>query len=108
MSPQKLNTLKSLSMATTIATSLIGPPKACEAVPRSVTGDLPIDTPLVLPHKHDASREGRFFEIRILPSGVWRCMLKTTSQGMISFRDFGYTDEDYLRAWEFGNDWANS
>lgn len=62
----------------------------------------------VLPHKPEASREGRFFEIRILPSGVWRCLLKTVSDGIVSFRDFGITDEDYLRAWDFGNEWSNS
>lgn len=70
------------------------------------TGTPPID--LAPPYKPESGREGRFFEIRILPSGVWRCILKINSKGIVSFRDFGYTDEDYLRAWEFGNEWANS
>jgi len=98
--------LKSLLMATLIAPSLIGPPKACEAAPRTVSGEPHIE--LAPPYKPEAGREGRFFEIRILPSGVWRCILKINSKGIVSFRDFGYTDEDYLRAWEFGNEWANS
>jgi hypothetical protein len=45
---------------------------------------------------------------------MWRCILKTgfsADTGLplyVTFRDFGYSDEDYLRAWEFGNEWANS
>jgi len=69
---------------------------------------------LAPPYKPSARREGRFFEIRLLPSGMWRCILKTgfsADTGLplyVTFRDFGYSDEDYLRAWEFGNEWANS
>jgi hypothetical protein len=72
------------------------------------SGTPSFDTPLVLPHKPEAARVGRFFELRLLPTGVWRCILKTPADGVVSFRDFGITDEDYLRAWDYGNEWANS
>ena len=67
-----------------------------------------IDTP---PRAHifhsPPGREGRFFQIQRLPSSAWRCTLKLYSGRTASWRDFGYTAEDYLRAWEWGNEWAS-
>lgn len=99
--PNKLNFF---TMGTILATSLIGPPKACEAAPRPVVGDFhksSFDRPIASP-----IAPGRFFIIERLHSGNYICELRNIA-GLVSWRFFGTTDEDYLRAWEFGHDWAD-
>lgn len=54
-------------------------------------------------------RQGRgFFFIEKLHSGQWRCVVKSAKGRVTAWRDFGYTAEDYLRAWEWGNEWVGS
>jgi hypothetical protein len=58
---------------------------------------------------HFDSRQGRgFFFIEKLHSGQWRCVIKSANGRVTAWRDFGYTAEDYLRAWEWGNEWVGS
>lgn len=77
-----------------------------DPVPDDVNSVPPIDPPLALPFRSPPDREGRFFEIQRLPSS-WRCLVKLSSGRTISWRDFGETDEDFRRAWEWGNEWAS-
>ena len=54
-------------------------------------------------------RQGRgFFFIEKLHSGQWRAVVKNTKGRVTAWRDFGYTAEDYLRAWEWGSEWVGS
>lgn len=70
----------------------------------------PIDTPpqpSALPQYNP--RQGRgFFFIERLHSGQWRAVVKNSSGRVTAWRDFGYTAEDYLRAWEWGHEWVGS
>lgn len=105
--------LKVVIMASTLASSLIGPPKACEAAPGSVTRDsnplLDNVPPLPSALPQYAPRAGKgFFFIEKLHSGQWRCVVKSATGRVTAWRDFGYTAEDYLRAWEWGNEWVGS
>lgn len=53
--------------------------------------------------------QGRgFFFIEKLHSGQWRAVVKNSKGRVTAWRDFGYTAEDYLRAWEWGSEWVGS
>lgn len=103
--------LERLAMAIPLATSLIGPPKACEAAPGSVTRDPNplLDAPPAPSAMPQFNRQCRgFFFIERLHSGQWRAVVKNSKGRVTAWRDFGYTAEDYLRAWEWGHEWVGS
>ena len=87
--------------------SVAAPAATQDAPPVAQYRDSSSITPSALPQYNP--RQGRgFFYIDKLSSGMWRCVVKSAQGRVISWRDFGYTAEDYLRAWEWGHEWVGS
>ncbi len=71
--------------------------------PRASSGDPLID--LDRPFVSEPDEQGRFFIISRRAYG-WRCDLYSKSNGYESHRVYGDTDQDYLLAFSFGEEWA--
>lgn len=86
-----------------------GEPSTVEVAPRVAHNPDLIDKPPVpsaLPQYNP--RQGRGFFFIEKPYGQWRAVIKNSSGRVTAWRDFGYTAEDYLRAWEWGSEWVGS
>lgn len=85
-------------------------PSSVEVAPRVAQNPVLLDKPPLpsaLPQYNP--RQGRgFFFIEKLHSGQWRALVKNSKGRVTAWRDFGYTAEDYLRAWEWGHEWVGS
>jgi len=63
--------------------------------------------PSALPQYNPRQGKGFFF-IEKMANLQWRAVVKNSKGRVTAWRDFGPTAEDYLRAWEWGNEWVGS